>query len=151
VESVLEGIAVWIAFLGVGGFLYFNPLYTGSTIISYSLTLLCLFIGLVGLGIELNKLGDKGNSVGFDDLGLGLGFGLAWAFVYNFYPIGLANIGSLILFYFSIYGMTIGIIKILRNLFSTKKGFIVKLPIVIAQIAAFIATIATILDIFKVI
>ncbi|KYG92157.1 hypothetical protein [Metasolibacillus sp. FSL K6-0083] len=151
VKDIQQGIALSITFFIIGGLLYFNPYYTGSIVFSYLLTILSLLIGIIGLGIELNKLGDQTVKLGFDDLGIGLGLVIAWATIYYFFPIWWVNLITLILLFFGIYGTTIGAIKVLRNLFLSKKSFLLKLPIVIVQFTAFIAAIFTILNILKII
>lgn len=120
-------------------------------IFSYSLTILFLLIGIIGLGIELNKLGDQTVKLGFDDLGIGSALLIVWATIYYFFPIWWVNLITIILLFFGVYGTTVGAIKIMRNLFLSKKGFLVKLPIVIVQFAAFIAAIFTILSILNII
>lgn len=120
-------------------------------ILSYSLTILFLLIGIVGLGFELNKLGDQTVKLGFDDFGVGFALVSIWAIIYYFFPIWWINLITIILLFFGVYGTTVGAIKILRILFLSKKNFLVKLPIVIVQFTAFVAAIVTILNILKII
>ncbi len=118
-------------------------------ILSYLLTIVSLFIGIIGLGIELNKLGDQTVKLGFEELGIGLGLLIVWATIYYFFPIWWVNLITIFLLFFGTYGTTVGAVKILRNLFSSKKSFLFKLPIVIVQFTAFVAAIFTILNILK--
>lgn len=146
-----RGIALSITFLIIGGFLYFTPSYTGSMIISYSLAVFFLLIGITGLGLELNKLGGQTDKLGFDELGIGLGIGIIWAIIYYYLPVWWINLITIFLLFLSVYAITAGIIKILRILFLSKRNILVKLPIVIIQFVAFIAAIVTILDILNLI
>lgn len=150
VEDIQNGIAISITFFCVSGLLYFNPNYTGSVILSYLLTTLFLLIGIIGLGVELNKLGDQSVKLGFDDLALGLGLLAVWVTFYYFFPVWWVNLLTIVFLFLGVYGITIGAIKILRNLFLSKKSFLVKLPIVIVQFSAFLAAIFTILNVLKI-
>lgn len=105
----------------------------------------------MGLGIELNRLGDQTVKLGFDELGIGVGLLLVWATTFYFFPIWWVNLLTLPLLFMSLYGIIKGVLKVFRNLFLSKKIFLVKLPIVLAQFAAFVAAIFTTLNILKII
>ena len=109
-----------------------------------------MLIAIIGLGIELNRMGEQTVKLGFDDLGIGLVLGIVWLVIYYLVPIWWVNLITIVLLFFSVYGISVGTIKILRNLFLSKKEFLVKLPIVIFQLTAFVAAIVTILNIFKI-
>lgn len=151
-QDLENGLSVIITFLTIAGFLYFDPSHLGNLILSYVLTFLFLLIGIIGLGVELNKLAN-GNSdkLGFSDLFLGMGMGTCWIIIYYFREGSLSNLVFLPLLLISIYGISKGLIKILKNLFSSESQFIFKLPLVIFQFTAFIAAIFTILNILKLI
>ena len=99
VEDIQQGISLSITFFSIGGLLYFNPDYTDPLIFSYSLTILCLLIGIIGLGNELNNLGDQTVKLGFYDFGVGFALVSVWAIIYYFFPIWWINLITIILLF----------------------------------------------------
>lgn len=151
IKDMKSGIVLVITLFMTSGFLYFNPLYLGNEIISYLVILIFLCIGIIGLGIELNKLGENKVKLGFDGLGLGLAFGLIWLVVYYYFGNLISNLITSPFLIIGIYGVADGFADILIILFSSKKELFIKLPIIIAQITAFIAAIFTILNILGIV
>lgn len=151
IKDMKSGIVLVITFFVFSGFLYFNPLYLGNETISSLVILVFLCIGIVGLGIELNKLGDNKVKLGLDGLGLGLALGIIWFVIYYYFGNIVSNIITSPFLMFSIYAIADGFADISIILFSSKKELFIKIPIITAQITAFIAAIVTILNILGVV
>lgn len=150
-EEIDNGFTLVITFILLGGFIYFNPSYLIYEPLSYVITLLLLVIAIFGLGIELSKLGNQEVKVGFEDLGVGLVFGVVALSMYFYFDNLIVNYINIFLIFISIYGLTHGSIKIIKNLFltSSKKELTLKIIIVLIQILATISAVITIADFFR--
>lgn len=151
--EIQEGIVIAIAFLIFGGFIYLNPSYIGHIKTSYVSASILLVIGVIGLGIELSKIGNqKTRILGLDDLGIGIGVGILWLTIYSLLDLWFINIPNSFFLFTSIYFILNGIINIFKNLLSStnKKVFLLKLIIFIVQVIGFISAIITIISIFNI-
>lgn len=151
----LSGLGVAFAFILVAIFIYLTPDYLGSYWISTIVSSFLVICGVIGLGTELDKLNNsaKKNSIGFNDLGVGLGFFIFWAVLYyNFQSIWL-NYLILLLLFIGTYGICAGLAKITQNIFSndsnTKKA--ISVPVRVFQITATLITIYEVLTKLKII
>lgn len=154
-ERIIEGVSLWLAFLLVSVYLYITPDYFYYTWITKTTSIFFGVLGVIGLSLELNKLNNNDTKLGLDNLGIGLGIGALWLYLnsVNIYPI--LNVALLFLLLLSIYGILMGLIGMLVNIFSNssswRKVVFVKLPILIAQLCAFVLTALQLLEYFNVV
>jgi hypothetical protein len=105
------------------------------------------FIGIFGLSVEI----DKEKRGGTSDLGLGISFALIWAVFYYYFPIWWVNIITFFILFFSIFGISRGLIKVLITLKKNKTSIKSNLSIkFIGQIFGIILVIFQILKILRV-
>ncbi|MHB8278218.1 MAG: hypothetical protein ACYDIA_11260 [Candidatus Humimicrobiaceae bacterium] len=151
----INGLTVALTFIALALFLYFTPDYFKIILATRIVSIIFAFIGVIGLGIELNRISGDKKKLGFDNLGIGLAFGILWAFLYFYFNLWWVNIISFIIFFFAIYGFLLGIISIIKNLLLAKSSikikFFIKIPIFITQLASFALVILQILKLSKVI
>ena len=74
-SSIETGIALALSFLTTSAFLYFFSQYLEVETLARVLSILLAFIGVIGLGIELNKLVGQERKLGVDNVGIGLAIG----------------------------------------------------------------------------
>lgn len=147
VEDSQNGIAIGFTFLILAAFFYFFPSYLDNTNLSYTFVLISLGIGVIYSGFELNKLLEKRDRLfGLDDISLGLFAGILCSIFYYYFSNLWVNLLLLILLFFSFYGISLGFIKISRNLFASKEKLQFKIPLVISQFIGLLATVLTNFD-----
>jgi len=142
-----SGLALAFTFLIIALILFFIPDYfkyiLASRIIMYGFT----FIGIIGLSIEI----DRDKKSGTSDLGLGVSFALIWAIFYYYFPIWWVNIITFFILFFSIFGISRGLIRIFitvrKNKISIRNNLGIKL---IGQIFGIVLVIFQILEILNV-
>lgn len=150
-KNIKEGIALALSCLAISVFLYLTPAYFKIHIITKLTSIIFGIVGIIGLSIELNKLTSNEKKIGLDNLGIGLGLGTIWVIIYYYYPIWWVNLLTFPLLFLASYGIIIGLIGILNNIFtseqSIKTTLLVKLPVAIAQICGFILTVLQLMQI----
>jgi len=72
-DELYTGISIAVSLLLTSIFLFFNPQYLVHEIAARILALVLAVFGVFGLGFELNKIRESERSLGFDNLGLGVG------------------------------------------------------------------------------
>ena len=153
--DVRSGIALAITFFAISIFLYFQKDYFGF--LTNLISIVCIVIGLIGFGVELNKITSqklgkiidtkKGPGI-FDNLGIGIGIFVIWVALYRT---------------FSTYGMILGLVNLLfagivnRGTTNTNQRednelwlLAVKISAVISGIIGFIASLIQILQYLKI-
>lgn len=109
-------------------------------------------VGIVGLGTELNKLFPKKKKSGFQDLTIGLGFGIIWIVIYYYFPIWWVNIITFPILFFAVYGLLLGFINISKVIIfsdiSLKKKILVR---ILGQLLGVALVVLQILKILKII
>ncbi|KMT62888.1 hypothetical protein [Paenilisteria newyorkensis] len=108
-DSVFEGLALGVGFVVVGASLPFLFSFDSWLII---ISTVSIAIGIMGFGIELEKLG-KGYGTG--DIFLGLAFLLLGSALLAIFPNIITKIIFLILLLFGIFGFFAGILKFLNS------------------------------------
>ena len=83
IKDPYSGIALAFTFLAIAIFLYFLPNYFKILTATKAAAIVFGVVGVIGLGVELNKF----KRIGFDNLGIGLAFGVVWATLFYFFPI----------------------------------------------------------------
>jgi hypothetical protein len=136
-DNFAHGSGIAIAFILSGLFLYLSPSYYGYKIVSYIVSSIFVIFGIVGLGIELNKIINRDKAIRLDNLGLGLGMLLAWGILYNFYPYPLLNFFTFALLFLGLYGVSYGTISIILGIKKVdgKSNKLVSILLLMAQIA----------------
>lgn len=120
VEDVRFGVSLALTCLLISLFLYYVPFYLGIKSISYLVSLVLAFTGVVGLGLELKKMsmgavrGQEG--IAFDDLGIGLGLLGVWLVSYRLLDFWLLNAVTSFLLFFGCLGTISGLLDILHRL-----------------------------------
>ncbi|ANB56969.1 putative membrane protein [Anoxybacillus sp. B7M1] len=149
-DSIASGIGFSFSLIVIAIFIYFSPDYLGSEVISLIMSSLMMAFGIIGLGIELNKLNNE-KKFGFDDLGIGLGLIIFWAILHYFFPIIWLNWVLLFVLFIGFYGIGVGIVKLVQNIIESSSGrqLAIKISVGIVQIAATAATIYEILKTFN--
>ena len=168
--DVRSGIALAITFFAISIFLYFQKDYFGF--LTNLISIVCIVIGLIGFGVELNKITSqklgkiidtkKGPGI-FDNLGIGIGIFVIWVALYRTFPINWVNILITPLLFFSTYGMILGLVNLLfagivnRGTTNTNQRednelwlLAVKISAVISGIIGFIASLIQILQYLKI-
>jgi hypothetical protein len=169
--DVRTGIALAITFFATSIFLYLRKDYFGF--VSNIMSIVCIVIGFMGIGLELNNITNKklekiidikkGPEV-FNNLGIGIGIFIVWVALYQSLHLVLVNILISPLFFFSVYGMTLGLVNLLfagivnRNKMNANQTEVkslwllaVKISTVISGIIGFIASLIQILQYLKII
>lgn len=134
-DKFQNGIAVALMFLGLAVFLYLNPDYFGVKKASRLLGIIMAIAGVMGLGIELNRLSSK-KPLGLDNLGIGLGLGAFWALIHFNWSYWWVNILIFPILGFAMYGILHGIISATYVLAtSANRAVLLRIPITLAQVA----------------
>lgn len=149
-DSISSGIGLSFAFIVTAIFIYFKQDYLGSVVTSIIISSSMMVFGIMGLGMELNKLNNE-KKFGFDELGIGLGLIILWAILHYFFPVIWLNWVLLFVLLVGFYGIGVGIFKIVQNIVgsSSRRQLAIKIPVVIVQVAATAATIYEILKTFN--
>lgn len=151
-KSVLEGISLGVAFLLVSGFLYLNPSFLFSEIVSYSTGTVLGFIGIMGVLVEIGKI----NNI-YDEatkyIGVGLLTGIAGYILYYFVSNTIVNFIVLFLALLTIYSLLLGMLKVIEIILNQKsvKNSLIKLSVFVLNLLIFILTFLQLLEIVKVI
>ena len=147
-------VSMSLAFIIIGFFLWYNPNYFGDKNITYPIIFSLSMVGVINLGIALNKLIADKNNLGPYFLGIGLGFGILWVYSYYYLPnIWWANAiifsPLLLSITFIIYGLISTVSYIFSNVsFKEGKKIALKIILFIFQLAGFILIILQIINIF---
>jgi len=149
-KNPLSGIALAFTFLIISLILFLIPDFFKSIIATRIVMFIFAVIGICGLGFELNKI----KKIGFDNLGVGISLGIIGVIIYYFSPIWWLNIVAFVLFFFSTYGILLGLISILKIIIfseiSLKKELIKKILIFLGQIFGISLVILQILKLLKI-
>lgn len=154
-DSMKEGIALALTFLALSAFLYIFPDYFHVHIVSKIISVIFGIIGIMALGLELNKVSSNEKKLGLDNLGVGLGLGAIWGILYYYFPYWWVNILGFTILMLAVYGIVLGLIGIIMNIFSNdlslRKTILIKVPIAITQILGFTLTLLQVLQIIQII
>lgn len=118
VDSAINGYALSITFISVGLFLLNNLNYFGNSIVSIVILIFFTIIGIAGVFLELSK-----NKLlkGVDDFGTGAIFFGGWLGIYLFINVTWLNIVSFVALIFGIYGMSLGLIRVVYSILNDAK------------------------------
>lgn len=151
IKDTYDGIALAFTFLAIATFLYFLPNYFKIQTATRAAAIIFGVIGVIGLGIELNKF----KKIGFDNLGIGLALGVVWVTLFYFFPIWWVNIITLPILLFALFGIILGLVHISNNLIFNaapiKERFFKRVPLIIGQVLGITLVILQILKILKII
>ncbi len=157
-DDAYNGIALALTFIIFSLFFYLSPSFFEYKYLSYGLSILFAVIGIIGIGIELNRLSDSKEGI-FDNLGIGIGLGLLIIFIWVIVSTYLIsawyiNIIFTISLILPIYGILLGSIYLFDRLFleqiPTRVRFFIRLPLAIIQIAGAFLIVVQILSMFGV-
>jgi len=157
-DDAYNGIALALTFIIFSLFFYLSPSFFEYKYLSYGFSILFAVIGIIGIGIELNRLSDSKEGI-FDNLGIGIGLGLLIIFIWVIVSTYLIsawyiNIIFTILLLLPIYGIMLGSIYLFERLFleqiPTRVRLFVRLPLAIIQIAGAFLIVVQILSLFGV-
>lgn len=145
-KGIIEGISLATAFIIGGIILNFIPNYFYFEILSTIMGLLLITFGIIGLSIELSKMSAK--TVGFSDLGVGLGLLIVWALLYYYLPYVWVNIVGFFFLLFGLYAAISGMITLIYDSFNNENDrnkIITKIVVILLQLIGFISALLTII------
>ncbi|NRS52071.1 hypothetical protein [Brevibacillus sp. HB2.2] len=141
----INGFSVAITAL-ICGYLVYKTVFFENEIATNIISLLLFVFGIMGLSIETGKLNKK--TLGFGDVGIGLGLILICFGIYYYFPYLIVKIIISPFLLFSVYGVISGLILLIMSIFSNKQGWkekLTKTVIVIIQVIGFASAILTII------
>lgn len=151
-RDFFSGISLAFTFLLIALILFLLPNFFKYIIVTRIFMLIFTVVGIVGLGTELNKLFPKKKKSGFQDLTIGLGFGIIWIVIYYYFPIWWVNIITFPILFFAVYGLLLGFINISKVIIfsdiSLKKKILVR---ILGQLLGIALVVLQILKILKII
>ncbi|MGF9740072.1 hypothetical protein ABEX38_21930 [Priestia megaterium] len=118
-DDVAFGIGLAFAFICLAIYFYFTPKYLGNDVASLILSGILMIIGIVALGLELNKLNNGEKSLGLDNLGIGVGLFIVWALLHYYFPMIWVNWVLIPVLFLGVAAMGIGIATLIENVFSS--------------------------------
>ena len=119
IDSVINGFALGISFLGIGIFLLVKPDYFFAPIISYILGAIIGAIGVLGIGVELSK---TSKIRGMDNLAIGAVLFAIWVISYTKISAVWANVVFFIFLIFGAYAICLGFIQAVYSIISNAKS-----------------------------
>ena len=153
-KKLIEGIALALAFLFTSIFLYIYPEFIGNQLVTRSIG---VFFGLMGTMFFLSQLTNidfstnKEIKSAISDIIVGLVVGVIILLLLYFFTNWLVHLIVTLLMLLTLFGFLRGIITILTSIDFSKGNRLIKLPVIILNIAIFTLTILQLLQIFKVI
>lgn len=122
------GLALALALLTLSGVFSLLPTYFISATVGVSITL--FIVGLMGVGVDLNRLSSgqasilddfsKGKGI-FDNLFFGLGFVLSWLAIHYFYNNIWTNVAISLVLLFGAYAIYLGVVNWVVNYYVSKR------------------------------
>jgi len=150
-NDFIEGLSVGTSFLTVSLFVYLRPEFLYNTLLSHVIGLIVGIVGFIGIMIELNKK-NKNYREGADDITIGGIIIIIIILLNKYLHFFVVHLVILILLFLAVYGILLGIFKMLKNVYKQgKKAIIFKIPIFIMNCCVFILTILQLIKILNLI
>jgi len=151
-ENIMNGIAVGLSFLIVSGVLYMFPDFLTYELLSYIVGAIIGMIGILGLFVEIGRLGEEYNKA-MGHILLSIFLGVILYIVYYFFSNIVINFIILLISLLILYAFLLGLFQILNTVINKNdiKNNIVKIAIFILNLLIFALTVLQILQILKII
>lgn len=165
IDSSINGFALVVAFIIMGGMLQFDNKYFGNS--TNTIKIIFIITGLLGLFTEMSSLNKKNSIKGLDDLGGGLFLFISLLLIktyvntnnWNNFFIVCGKIFLFIMIFISIYMFSSGTIKMIYSVYknycnktSTKeknKNLFSNIIVILSQLCGVALMVAQIYDIFS--
>lgn len=150
--DITKGISTAIALLLGTIFLYVNPNFFGSQLVSYTIGALLGFIGIIGFMIEISKMNNKLSPL-FKELASILIIGTLIVILYYIFSNLFVNIIVFILFLTCVYALSNLVINFSILISLEKEAFkkvLTKIPIIVLNSLIFVLTVMQILQIIDI-
>ncbi|MBU0941646.1 MAG: hypothetical protein KKD36_09475 [Bacteroidetes bacterium] len=153
-KKLIEGVALSLAFLLTSMFLYSYPEFIGNQIVTRSIGVVFGVLGIMFFLSQLTNIDFNNNKEiksAISDISVGLVIGIIILLLLYFFSNWFVNLIVTILLLLTLFGVLRGIIIIISTIDFSKGNRLIKLPVIILNIAIFSLTILQLLQIFKVI
>jgi len=156
IDSSINGYAIGLTFVLISAFLLFNSTYFKWAWLTYVVGSIFGFIGLAGIGVEL----DKSQKVkGIGDIVIGLFFSAIWLGLYLGFDNNLvANLFSIAAMVIGLYGLVKGLIELFYSvIIETRKSddswqkTLKSIFVFLTQICGLVLSVLNILKIFSIV
>lgn len=147
IVKIINGVSISAVFIVLGIIFYFQPTFFYYEVLTAIMGLISITIGIVTLSFELSKINE--DTVGFSDLGLGLGILVIWAMLYYYLPYVWINIIGVLLLFFGLYGTLSGAAKLLLGFINNKDSrgkIMIKSLLIFLQLVGFVSAVITIMS-----
>ena len=148
--KIAEGISVALAFFLCSVLLYLNPTFLDNEFTTRLTGAILGFIGIVGFLIEISKVFKESLKSAISDVGVALFVGIIVVLLRYFFTNTLVNWIIVFLLLFVFLGFFRGIFKILLLSNINGKNILLKIPLLILNLAVFTVSILQILNMFKI-
>ena len=142
IDSFISGISLGLAFIIIAVFIYFNGAFH-NVLVDRIVILILTVVGLMGTGLEINKINNQNKIYGLDNFFIGTLFLGACIFLIIRFNNLFINIGCVLVLLLSTFGTCQGLLQILYSLklkrrkSNNKKLEVLKLIILITEVLAF--------------
>ncbi|ALC80436.1 hypothetical protein [Bacillus gobiensis] len=153
-KKLIEGTALFLSFLITSIVLYFIPDFIGNQIVTRSIGIIFGLIGIMGFTVELTNLRISSNEEiksALMDMVVGLFLGIIIFLLLYFFANWFVHIVVTLLMLLAIYAALRSVIKLIFLTDFLNRNILIKLPVIILNIAIFTLTLLQVLQIFKVI
>lgn len=152
-KKLIEGVSLFLAFFVISFFLYINPDFIGSAIVTRSVGLVCGIIGLMGFMTELNNLRIENQEVkgAIQDMVMAVFLGVIIFVILYFTSHWIWNSIAIFLMLLAVYAAIRSIFKLIILTDFSNRSFILKIPVIVLNIAVFTLTVLQLLQIVKII
>lgn len=135
-ESIIQGVSVGIALIVVGVVLLFIPDYLGNETITSVFAYGSILFGLLGVGMEIDKLNGDSPKITLGNFALGITLIFLWIWIYSSFDNLIINIISLIFLVLGVYGTTLAVIQFVSGIIQSenKKSFATKISLTLINL-----------------
>lgn len=152
-KKLIEGVSLSLSLLMTSIILYFIPDFLGYQLVTRSIGVILGLIGILGFTAELTnmKYSNEEFKSALKDLSVAIFLGVLIFILLTIFSNWFTNLLVTTLMLIAFYAVFRSILKMIILTDFTKRNMIVKLPLVILNLAVFTLTILQLLQIFKVI
>ncbi|WP_088033815.1 hypothetical protein [Evansella clarkii] len=147
-EKIIEGIALSIVFLSLSILLYINPDFFEMHVITHTIGAILGLIGLIGFTIEISKTRFK-ITEGISEFVTGIILSIIPLLLLFHFYVWYVNILSLFIGMFALYGLFLGLIKIINQFVRNEANIFIKIPALLLNGSIFILTLLQIIEIIS--
>jgi len=115
-----DGLSLSFAFLLSGLLSFLLPNFLGNEVATNCLVFVLIMIGLLGLGIEMNKLNKSKKKFIDSDFVIGFVLIMVWIFTYHFFEDPMLNFLYLSVFFFGVFGISRSILRLINEILKTE-------------------------------